>query len=89
MLPETPDNEHMKVQVSSYSGRKADERPIRFTLGEHEYRVEEVLDQWYGPEDTCFKVRAHDGNFYILRHRTTVPDGDWELVSFRRGTQQD
>jgi len=24
--------------------------------------VEEVLDQWYGPSDVSYKVRADDGN---------------------------
>ncbi len=73
----------MKVLVESYSGRKADERPVRFSVHGHEYRVEEVLDQWYGPQDIFFKIRADDGNFYVLRHQTSVPDGDWDLVSFR------
>ena len=73
----------MKVQVECYAGRKGDERPVRFRLGQHEYMVEELLDQWYGPEHVCFRIRANDGNLYILRHHTSVPDGDWELVSFR------
>ena len=73
----------MKVQVTCYSGRVADERPVRFRLEEHEYMVEEVLDQWYGPEHLFFKVRADDGKAYILRHQTSVPDGEWDLVSFR------
>ncbi|MBZ5652896.1 MAG: hypothetical protein LAO18_20700 [Acidobacteriia bacterium] len=45
--------------------------------------VEEVLDQWYGPEDVIFKVRADDGNVHILRHETSELDADWSLVSFR------
>ncbi len=73
----------MQVEVQCYSGRVADERPVRFRLGERDYMVEEVLDQWYGPGDKFFKVRADDGNLYILRHETSVPDGEWDLVSFR------
>ena len=46
--------------------------------------VEEVLDQWYGPSDTYFKVRADDGNLYILRKETAAPDGPWHLESFRQ-----
>ena len=71
----------MKVQVECYAGRKADERPVRFQLDGHAYMVEEVLDQWHGPEHLFFKVRADDGKVYILRHRTSVPDGEWDLVS--------
>ena len=70
------------LRVQSYSGRKADERPVRFQLGDHEYLVEEVVDQWYGPDAAFFKVRADDGNLYILRHQG-VGD-EWSLESFRR-----
>jgi len=74
----------MKVQVECYAGRKAEERPLRFRIDGHEYIVEEVLDQWYGPEDIFFKIQADDGNLYVLRHQTSVPDGEWDLVSFRK-----
>lgn len=74
----------MKLTVECYSGRKADERPVRFFLDGREDRVEAVLDQWYEPESISYKVRADDGNLYIIRHRTAIPDGEWELVSFRR-----
>jgi hypothetical protein len=72
----------MKLEVDCYSGRKANERPVRFRLEERQYFIEEVLDQWYGPDDAFFKVRADDGNLYVLRRQTT-PDGAWFLVSFR------
>ena len=76
----------MKLEVECYSGRKADERPVRFRLDGREYLVEEVLDQWYGRDDQFFKVRADDGNLYILRHETSNPDGGWHLVSFRQSS---
>jgi len=47
----------MIARVQSYSGRKGDERPVRFQLGEGHYVVEEVVDQWYGPDASFFKVR--------------------------------
>ena len=72
----------MNLRVQCYAGRKADERPIRFQLGDHEYVVEEIVDQWCGPDDTFYKVRADDGNLYILRHNT--PADEWRLESFRR-----
>jgi hypothetical protein len=70
------------LQVQSYSGRKADERPVRFQLGDHDYLVEEVVDQWYGPDAAFFKVRADDGNLYILKHQAVGEE--WSLESFRR-----
>jgi hypothetical protein len=72
----------MILRVQCYAGRKADERPVRFQLGEREYVVEEILDQWYGPDETFFKVRADDGNLYILLHDHSADE--WQLESFRR-----
>ena len=73
----------MRLRVVCYSGRKGDERPIRFQLGDREYFVEEVVDQWYGPDDTFFKVQASDGNPYVLRRRSSTPDVEWSLESYR------
>jgi len=72
----------MRVRVECYSGRKADERPIRFQLDNHDYMVEEVLDQWHGPSGMFFKVRADDGNLFLRQDRATS-DGAWSLESFR------
>jgi hypothetical protein len=74
----------MRVHVECYSAYKAEERPVRFRIDTYEYRVEEVVDQWYGPQDAWYKVRADDGNLYILRRQSSVPDGAWDLVSFRK-----
>ncbi len=73
-----------EMRVDCYSGYKADERPVRFRLDGHEYLVEELLDQWYGQNDVFFKVRADDGNLYILSHESSSPAGRWGLVSFRK-----
>jgi hypothetical protein len=70
------------VRVRCYSGAKANERPVSFELSGREYTVEEILDQWYGPDDTFFKVRADDSNLYILRY-SPVRDA-WSLESFRK-----
>jgi hypothetical protein len=74
----------MKLEVDCYSGRKAEDRPVRFRLDGRQYLVQEVLDQWYGPHDACYKVRADDGNLYILRRETSTPEGTWDLVSYRQ-----
>ena len=37
--------EEMKLEVDCYSGRTADERPVRFRLEDCQYMVEEFLDQ--------------------------------------------
>ena len=74
----------MQIEVDCYSGYKVDERPVHFRLDGHEYLVEELLDQWYGHNDVFFKVRASDGNLYILSHESSSPAGRWRLVSFRK-----
>ena len=72
----------MKLRVECYAGAQANERPVRFQLGARDHMVEEVVDQWYGPDDLFFKVRTDDGNLYILRHNT--PADEWTLESFRQ-----
>jgi hypothetical protein len=75
----------LKLHVECYAGYKADERPVRFRSygGQaRTFEVVETLDQWYGPGYRCFKVRADDGNLYVLRHDERE-DG-WVLDSFRR-----
>jgi len=73
----------MKLRVECYSGAKADERPVRFWLDERAFLVEEILDQWYGPLDAFFKVRADDGNLYILRQSQSLSEDAWSLEAFR------
>ena len=46
----------MNLEVDRYSGRTAEERPVRFRLDGIQYLVEEVLDQWYGPQDAFYKA---------------------------------
>jgi hypothetical protein len=75
----------MELQVECYSGYRADERPLRFAFlgkpGAPKYE-KEVIDQWYGVEYRCFRIRADDGNVYILRDQE--PEDRWHLDSFRR-----
>jgi hypothetical protein len=76
----------LPIKVECYAGYKADERPLRFKMGvasTRTYEVKEIVDQWYGVGYHCFRVRADDDNFYILRHNE--PDDIWTLDSFRRG----
>ena len=69
----------MRVEVQTYSGFTADERPVRFQMSGRDYEVQELLDKWYGPDDTWYKVLA-EGGIYILRLN---PTEGWTLESFR------
>jgi hypothetical protein len=72
----------MRIEVEAYSGHRADERPLRFRLGEQWLTVVEVVDRWYDPDAVYFRVRACDGAAYILRH---IDGSDmWTLEAFRR-----
>ena len=69
------------ISVECYAGHRADERPLRFTLRGRTYEVVEVDDQWYSPEARYFRVRADDGNLYVLRHDESKDA--WTLDAFR------
>ncbi len=79
----------MILRVQTYSGYKADERPVRITLGERTLDVTRILDRWYAPGSSYFKIVASDENTYILQHREQEPnepnDAEWLLVSYRKG----
>lgn len=70
-----------QIRVECYSGYRADERPLRFTIGERRYEVIVLQGQWYSPGISWFRVRADDGNVYVLRH----DEGQdvWTLDAFR------
>ena len=72
-----------EIRVECYSGYRADERPLRFTLGEKNYEVADVQDSWYSPGARWFRVLAADGNVYVLRHDEA--QDFWTLDAFRAG----
>ncbi|MBN2242229.1 MAG: hypothetical protein JW793_06025 [Acidobacteria bacterium] len=72
----------MSVKVECYAGYKADQHPVRFILRDRALEVMEIEDQWYSPSKQYFKVRAGDGNVYIL---CRDEDSDaWDLTAFRK-----
>jgi hypothetical protein len=72
----------MKItRVECYAGYKGEQCPRRFALGERQLEVEQVEDQWYSPSSQYFRVRASDGNIYILRH--DQEKGSWSLEAYR------
>ncbi|OHB38681.1 MAG: hypothetical protein A3C38_03570 [Planctomycetes bacterium RIFCSPHIGHO2_02_FULL_50_42] len=57
------------IKVKAYSGYKAEERPLAFTLRDKEYKIEEILETYAeereGRRLTSFRVRTHEGVFKI------------------------
>jgi hypothetical protein len=74
------------LRVECYAGYRADQRPIRFALRGHVFEVTEVQDQWYSPGAIYFRVRADDGDYFVLRH----DEGQdvWTLDAFRSGHER-
>jgi len=70
-----------EIHVKCYAGYRADERPLRFELRGRQFEVADVEDRWYSPDATYFRVRADDGNFYVLRH--DAGQDAWTLDAFR------
>ena len=76
----------MRVKVDAYAGHTANERPLRFTLGDRTIAVADILDRWYGERERYFRVSTDDGDVYVLKYSDT--DDAWELVSFtHQGSQ--
>ena len=71
-----------EIKVECYSGYKAEQHPLRFTLREEVLQVIEIEDQWYSPSAQYFRVRASDENIYVLRH--DEENGSWSLAAFRK-----
>jgi hypothetical protein len=71
------------VEVKCYSGFKANERPSSFTIREHEYAVMDIEGSWFEEDAAsharkiCFRVRADDGDLYLLSCDEST--GDWML----------
>ncbi|HEV2386041.1 MAG TPA: hypothetical protein VGS20_02185 [Candidatus Acidoferrales bacterium] len=71
----------LSIDVQCYEGYRAAQRPNRFTMRGRKFEVVAVEDQWYDPNAIFFRVRADDGNLYILRH-DEIQD-TWTLDAFR------
>ncbi len=73
------------IDVSTYSGFKADERPVAFIWQGRKYQLQEIIDRWYegglkpgAPGLSYFKVRADDGRDYLLRYNSLFDE--WAIV---------
>ncbi len=74
-MPKDTDNK--KIQVITYSGYKANERPLHFLVDGEDIKVREIVDRWYGEDHDFFKVVGDDGHTYVLKwHRS---QGEWML----------
>jgi hypothetical protein len=67
------------IYVEAYPGYKANKRPRQFALDEEIYEIAAVLDQWYEPSATYFKVQSTEGKIYLLCYDDETDE--WTLQS--------
>jgi len=69
--PICEDSDH-PVKVKCYSGHKPNERPSSFILDDREVMVMDIEGSWFEEDKAsrerraCFRVRADDGDLYLL-----------------------
>ncbi|HKJ66737.1 MAG TPA: DUF6504 family protein [bacterium] len=75
---------YKSLEVETYSGYKADERPVQFTFQGSVYEVKDILDRWYEggqisgrPTIHYFRVRTTTDRIFLLRHHP--PRNRWEI----------
>lgn len=73
----------MAVRVQCYAGHRGEQTPRRFTLGDRQIEVVEVVDAWLDPDHRYFKVTGDDG-FHDLEYRASACRA-WGLARRRLG----
>ena len=65
----------LPVQVRTYSGYRADERPVAFEYQDVWHQVTEILDRWYEggvesnrPIVSYFKVKTDQQQIFLLQY---------------------
>jgi hypothetical protein len=71
----------LRVDVACSAGHRGEQTPRTLILGERRLDVAEVLDAWLAPDHRYFKLRAADGDTYLVRHDER--SDTWELTMFR------
>ncbi len=68
----------ISLTVETYSGYKADERPVALWLRGRRIAIRGILDRWYGEDHAYFKLTGEDGLVYIIRLDRS--SDIWELI---------
>lgn len=85
--PAQSDEEHaMQVRVETYVDKGGVEKLHRFRLDGRQIEIAENIDQWHGADHRYFKIKANDGDLYILRHDEIL--ADWELIMYEHTQSQ-
>ena len=68
------------IRVGASADGRGEPTPRLFYLGPRRVEVAEVLDRWLGSDRSYYKIRAVDGDVYILLHEPGIDR--WELTLF-------
>jgi len=71
----------LSIRVECYAGHRGEQTPRTLILGDRRIAVAEVLDAWLAPDHRYFKLKAADGDTYLVRHDER--SDTWELTMFR------
>jgi|GraSoiStandDraft_4_1057263.scaffolds.fasta_scaffold419130_2 hypothetical protein len=71
----------LSIGVECYAGHRGEQTPRTLILGDRRMAVAEVLDAWLAPDHRYFKLKAADGDTYLVRHDER--SDTWELTMFR------
>ena len=72
----------MKIAVKCYSGYRVDEKPKSIRFDSSVIKVEQIIDQWLGPDHRYFKFIGDDNATYIIRQ--DMDSLDWELTYYQQ-----
>ena len=68
--------------VEAFAGYKGEKTPRSFTLEGRTLQVERVVDRWYSETHSYFRIKASDGQRYVLR--LDLDEDCWELIMLER-----
>jgi hypothetical protein len=69
------------LKVECYSADMPNKGPIAFTLMDRQFKVNDVIDRWYGEGVIYFKVKADDDNIYLLKYG--ISQDHWDLILYQ------
>jgi hypothetical protein len=71
-----------RLTVQALAGYKGEKTPRSFTLDDQTLSVQQVIDRWYSDTHSYFRIKADDGQRYVLR--LDLDEDVWELVMQER-----
>ena len=54
------------INVTGYSGYKANERPLYLIIDNSKLTVRRIIKKWIEPEKDCFEALASDNRVYVV-----------------------